>query len=519
MNLYILAIGGSGSRVLKALLMQYASGILPIDPVNGKPMTNVTVVPIIIDPHKDNDAVQKANRLLLRYRDIRESLYGDKPTLDGFFGVRIQTLKDVVASDPSTSTYQISDSFIFEMPAIVSSNTFGKFIGVDDYGLSEKAPSAGLLTKMLFSDDELSTEMSEGFYGSPNIGTIALNVFQESETYSALKSKFHEGDRLFFIGSIFGGTGAAGLPMLVSSIRQDLQATAMSNAFMGALIVMPYFSIEDKKESAIQGSDFVIKTKTALKYYENNLYDYLNCTYYVADEAKTNFFANDPGKDKQTTNKAHFVEYIGGLAVLDFLQQKSKEGDENAFMNYDKGRKEAAEPRKCMQFEIKEEQPLPLTFLHLGKETNKQIFVPMTSFHFLTRFMQGAFESNLSASFAKGRGLDASAYTDDMHRFFDEYKTWLKEMAAHGDGAHNFKPFEDRSSNTDYTGEISGVKMKKSFGRTMTFEVSDLITKLNKSKDHEKAELPAGKLFMMVKDAMAKVVDPKDGFFETKDIL
>lgn len=514
MNLYVLAIGGSGSRVLKAMLMQYASGILPLDPVNGQPMTNVTVVPIIIDPHKDNDAVQKANRLMLRYRDIRESLYGDNPTLDGFFGVKLQTLKDVVANDPSNSTYQISDSFIFEMPAMVSSNTFGKFIGIDR---TEVPDDAKMLAKMLFSEEELSTEMSEGFYGSPNIGTIALNVFQESETYTALKSKFREGDRLFFIGSIFGGTGAAGLPMLVSSIRQDTHATAMSNAYMGALIVMPYFSIQTKEGSAIQESDFGIKTKTALKYYIDNLYPYLNCTYYVADTAKTNGFANDPGKDKQSTNKAHFVEYIGGLSMLDFLHQKSKEGDENAVIVA--GRKEAAEPRKYMQFEIKEEDPLPLTFLHLGKDTNKQVFGPMSSFHFLTRFMQGAFEDNLSQPFAKGRGIDSKAYTDDMQRFFNEYLTWLSEMADHGEGAHNFKPFEAGVNKSDYSGEITGVKMKKGFTGTKKFEVTDLIKGLNNSKAHEKAEHPAGKLFMMVKDAMAKILDPRDGYFETKDIL
>lgn len=513
MNLYVLAIGGSGSRVMKAMVMQFASGILPIDPVTGKPMTNVTVVPIIIDPHKDNDAVQKANRLLLRYRDIRESLYGDKPTLEGFFGVKVQTLKDVVASDTTNTTYQISDSFIFEMPAIVSSNTFGKFIGIDRTSTPEEAK---MLAKILFSEEELSTEMSEGFYGSPNIGTIALNVFQESETYTALKTKFKQDDRLFFIGSIFGGTGAAGLPMLVSSIRQDLQATAMSNSFMGALIVMPYFSIQTKEGSAIQESDFVIKTKTALKYYIDNLYPYLNCTYYVADTAKTNGFTNDPGKDKQSTNKAHFVEYIGGLAILDFLHQKSKDGDENAVMN--KGRKEAAD-HKYMQFEIKEEFPLPLNFTHLGKDTNEQVFIPMTSFHFLTRFMQGAFESNLSAPFAKGRGIDISSFTDDMDRFFNEYRTWLFEMADHGDGAHNFKPFEERTNNSDYSGEIAGVRMKKGFTGPKKFEVSDLIKELNNSKAHEKAELPAGKLFMMINDAMKKIVDPKNGFFETKDIL
>ena len=513
MILYVLAIGGSGSRVLKAMTMQFAAGLMPSDPMTGAPMTDVTVVPIIIDPHKDNDAVQKANRLLLRYRDIRRNLYGERPTTDGFFGVKIQTLKDIVASDKVNTTYQISDSFIFEMPALVSSNTFGKFIGIDRTSTPEDAK---MLARMIFSQDELSTEMSEGFYGSPNIGTIALNVFQESETYSALKNNFKPNDRLFFIGSIFGGTGAAGLPMLVSSIRQDFQAIAISNSFMGALIVMPYFSIQSKEDSAIRETDFVIKTKSALKYYIENLYPYLNCAYYVADEARTNGFSNDPGKEKQTTNKAHFVEYIGGLAILDFLNQKAKEGEENAIM--EGVRKVASDPKKYMQFEIKEEFPLPLNFTHLGNETNSRIFLPTASFHFLVRFMQGAFESNLSQPFAKGRGIEGNAYTDDMNRFFNEYWQWLEEMSDHGPTAHNFRPFEFRKGN-DYSGEISGVKMKKGFTGTKKFEVSDLIKELNSSKGHEKAELPAGKLFIMVKDAMSKILDPNNGYFETKDIL
>ncbi len=86
----------------------------------------------------------------------------------------MQTIKDFLPTDTPNSMYQTSDSFILEMKAIVSGNTIGKFIGIDRTGMSEYAK---MHAKMLFSEDELATEMSEGFYGSPNIGTIAVNVF------------------------------------------------------------------------------------------------------------------------------------------------------------------------------------------------------------------------------------------------------------------------------------------------------------------------------------------------------
>ena len=462
MRLYILAIGGTGSRVLQSLVMQLASGIIPNDPATNKPMENVSIVPIIIDPHKDNDAVQKTNTLLMRYRDIRHSLYGERPSLKGFYGIRIESLKDVTTDKSNNTTYKISDSFIYDMPAIVSSRRFREFIGIDSFGFDE---SAKQMSKMLFSSEELSTQMSEGFYGSPNIGTIALNVFKNSDSYTALGERFQEGDRMFFIGSIFGGTGASGLPMLVSSIRQDPKYTKMSNAYMGALVVMPYFSIQNKENSEIQESDFVIKTKTALKYYEENLYDYLNATYYVADMNRTVPFENDPGKNNQKTNKAHFVEFIGGLAIMNFLNQISK-GDGHDVI-YNKGRKEAA-GHKYMQFEIKEDET-SFGFSELGKETNELIFRPMVAFHYLKRFIaDGYFQSNMSATFVKNGGIDATAVTDDMLRFFEAYAEWLEELSDHGDGAHNFIPFNVNTS-TNFSKDINGVPMKKGTFVSKTF--------------------------------------------------
>ena len=47
MRLFIFAIGGTGSRVLKSLIMLSAAGVKPLNS-DGQPVKNVELVPIII---------------------------------------------------------------------------------------------------------------------------------------------------------------------------------------------------------------------------------------------------------------------------------------------------------------------------------------------------------------------------------------------------------------------------------------------------------------------------------------
>ena len=54
MRIFVFAIGGTGTRVLTSLVMQLAAGVRPLDS-NGKPIRDLSIVPIVIDPHEDND--------------------------------------------------------------------------------------------------------------------------------------------------------------------------------------------------------------------------------------------------------------------------------------------------------------------------------------------------------------------------------------------------------------------------------------------------------------------------------
>jgi hypothetical protein len=83
MRLFLFAIGGTGSRVLKSLIMLSAAGVKPLDE-NGRPVGDLEIVPVIIDPHKSNEDLKRTEALLNDYRIIRNRLYGNQLNVDGF---------------------------------------------------------------------------------------------------------------------------------------------------------------------------------------------------------------------------------------------------------------------------------------------------------------------------------------------------------------------------------------------------------------------------------------------------
>ena len=119
--------------------------------------------------------------------------------------------------------------------------------------------------------------MDIGFVGSPNIGSVAINQFKDSNEFKQFSNVFQKTDRIFIVSSIFGGTGAAGYPIIVKNIRNADNNTAVNNrgdlrnAKIGALTVLPYFNIQQDENSPISRADFISKTKSALFYYHDNL--------------------------------------------------------------------------------------------------------------------------------------------------------------------------------------------------------------------------------------------------------
>ena len=73
--------------------------------------------------------------------------------------------------------------------------------------------------------------------------------------FAQFAQSFHQGDKIFIINSIFGGTGAAGFPLLLKVLRSGNPSITNSqdikNAHIGAITVLPYFNVTSDPPSKI----------------------------------------------------------------------------------------------------------------------------------------------------------------------------------------------------------------------------------------------------------------------------
>lgn len=430
-RLYVFAIGGTGSRVLKSLTMLLASGIQP------KSEKRFEIIPIIIDPHKANEDLKRTVRLLDNYQAITKEV----GTENGFFSTKITTLDRLVDSEN-----RITGNFTFNLQQVANT----KFKDYIDYNQLNESSTA--LVDLLFSGNTinkrgedvslLDIEMDIGFVGNPNVGSIVLNQFKDSEEFKEMASNFNEDDRIFIISSIFGGTGAAGFPIVLKNIRDARNNLAidgvgfLENAKIGAISVLPYFNVEKDNSSPIQKSDFISKSKSALYYYKDNVSGSksVNALYYIADDYCGKPYKNDPGDNGQKNN-AHFIELAAALSIIDFLEIPDRE------LRCSNGK---AESPIYKEFGIKNDRD-EIILSDLEDYTERQIGASLSQLTLFKKFIN----ENLNNSIEKqawsndepliDRGFtDSTFYRNYLSEFLNFYEEWLTELQ---ENRRSFSPF------------------------------------------------------------------------------
>lgn len=431
-KLYIFGIGGTGARVLKSLAMLLASGV-KLEGVD-------TVVPVMIDPDRSNGDLTRTVELLERYKNIRSHLSYDADNRNTFF----QTAVD----DEGTN---------FRVPVSNEVNkTFGDYIHFNQLDEKNRA-----LISLLFSKRNLKAEMNVGFKGNPNMGSVVLNNFDDGGEGASLKqllAGFQQDDRIFIISSIFGGTGAAGFPLLLKTFRSatadNFQAAAfLQKARIGAITVLPYFGVEDNESSSINMATFLSKAKSALTYYIDNLD--VDVLYYIGDQLKSNYKNCEGGRYQE--NNAHFVEFAAALSVVDFAAM-------------------APSPQKIYKEYAVRNDAEPLTFPDLSDQTQRVARVPLTQFFLFCQFFKHRILEGLSYAWAKDRHFRAEMLQHDPYKtlalYFDSYLEWLNEMAHNLRG---FTPFNLHLAAESPLLSVNGVKpargslMGRTFGRNKDY--------------------------------------------------
>ncbi len=477
-KLFIFAIGGTGARVVKSLTMLLAAG------VNLGDVSEI--VPIIVDPHKANEDLVRTENLLRGYQRIRNGL-NSKPKPGEFFSTEVTTLKNLV-----NDSDQIADTYTFPLPG-VGNQKFHQYI---DFGTLDPANQA--LAELLFSDSNRDTEMNIGFVGNPNIGSVVLNQFGESDELRQMAANFGPNDRIFIVSSIFGGTGAAGFPIILKNIRgahentvlKDHNPEHLKNARIGALTALPYFGLAPNNDKRVQTATFNTKAKAALHYYARGVDRSVNRLYYIGDDLTKNY-DYDPGDGaKSQKNDAHLVELASALAIVDFARLPDTD------LQTINGQPIAP---SYMEFGVRDDAAV-VGFQQLFDPTLRLIARPLARLALFSIYLHRHLRDAAGeADWTKDKPLIDSSFVagsfvnTHLAEFNTAFRDWLRELHTNKRGFQPFGTDTAGTLTTDPTQLIAGIKPKSGlFGLGGKIDMTDIDGELNiftkKHKQYGSAE-------------------------------
>ena len=299
MAYYFISIGGSGSKIMEALTHLCVAGILP-----GREELNV----IALDPDSGNGNFERASSLINDFTKFQNMPVGNETVL---FKNKIQIVEPFPWK-PATHNAKLDD--------LMNANII-------------KDTPLGKLYRALYTTKERATPLNEGFRGHPSIGAAVLAqkfLFQRDEGWRRLIEDIQNdvgnsnGAKIFLSGSIFGGTGAAGIPTIARLLRDKLSAYA-DKVSIGGVFLLPYFTFnatdDDNSELYARSKNFLTNAKAALKYYSQgkNDFDYM---YFFGDSSPINVSFSIGGNEQR--NNSHIVELYAALAAADFFAQEAR---------------------------------------------------------------------------------------------------------------------------------------------------------------------------------------------------
>ena len=429
-KIYVFGIGGTGARVIRSLTMLLASGVKLGENID-------TVIPVIIDQDRSNGDLTRTIALLKTYKSLHDQLKFGRNSKSEFFKTNIDDLN-------TSFRMQVAD---------VADKDFQSYIKYLNLDTRNKA-----LVSLLFSKKNLEARMDVGFKGNPNMGSVVLNNFSteaDNDLGSILES-FQSGDKIFIISSIFGGTGAAGFPLLLKTLRQAQSsqlpsAALVANAPIGAITVLPYFGVQHDEDSEINMDSFMSKAKAALSYYRDNLNT--DVLYYISDKLSKNY-DNHEG-DSAQRNNAHFVEMVAALSIIDFCKNNVQHDGSKSFK----------------EFGFNEDKPV-VSIRTLADSTRALVGKPLISMFIFEKFYKEHLKNTWENAWAKDFSyadddnegkMDSTVMSHDffvkLTKFLKDFDNeWLREMA---NNSRAFKPFNLETSGENIFNSIDGYEPKK----------------------------------------------------------
>lgn len=209
MKRFVLFVGGSGARAAEALLVAACAGVLQSDALE------------VLLADTDRRGLRSAELLQAKYADYD----------------RVQAAAADLAVKGAVRPFRTMLKFRAwprKMPGGASTLA----------GWTQGSEEDALLCQALFDQEAAQLDMSEGFHGRRELGqAVFAGLLAEAEgdkddpmtrTISAIQEAVSTGEevRVVLCGSVTGGTGAAGMPLMARRIREATQGRARIGAVM-----------------------------------------------------------------------------------------------------------------------------------------------------------------------------------------------------------------------------------------------------------------------------------------------
>lgn len=294
MDCYIIPVGGTGSRVMRSITHLMACGVL------NKAQDLEEVHFMCVDSDAQNGDKVRMEQTVRNYMDIQKT------------GIIKKKINPPFSTDLNRFTWS---------PLDVAGGTMG---GIENY--AKMSPEVQSLYDFLYTYEEKTITLKGGFYSHTSIGSYYMTngITDEKGMYvddwNDFFSTIKPDDLIIIICSMFGGTGASGVPTLARKIRETKKTAECKIA---GIFIEPYFMTP--KADIIDSNTFNVKTKIAIEYYYNQGFDknVFNRMYFVGDKNLMHVEHNIDGLEQ--INKANMVELYAATAVIDYINSNQSD--------------------------------------------------------------------------------------------------------------------------------------------------------------------------------------------------
>lgn len=302
MKNYVFFIGGSGARVYRAVIHSAAAGILRTREIST----------MLIDADENNDANKSSIDLYRKYKEIFASCEEEERNA---FTCRINMKSEKVISPVSSGAGNLQQA-----------------VGIT-------GAKRNRVLNCLYTTEEIGQDLKGGFYSHPNIGCVFFSDLNDRELDQCLEEIDRELTHnhevmVALVGSVFGGTGAAGIPTMFKMITDRMEENAnYDKLHIGGIFLEPYFKVsgKNKKENkniAISMDEFYFNTYEALSYYDNRTSKGMDfhSIYLVGQQEMDVVNCEYADSGSRQNNKPHIVELYAALALDRFFSCPEEKG-------------------------------------------------------------------------------------------------------------------------------------------------------------------------------------------------